>query len=98
LTRSALYRYGLPVETTGLDIPMRKLAPIMKAAGDYRLLRKLAAECGYLLVREPKTPRTRLDSVQLVGLLQKCASDAVQKTLEFFEKPRVAAMTAAPRR
>lgn len=95
IPKGTLYRYGLPVETTGLDIPIRKLVPIMKAAGNYAILRRLAADCGYLLVREPRTPRNRMDSVQLIGKLQKCASEAVQKTVEFFEKPRVAAMSAA---
>ena len=57
LNKSSLYRYGLPPESNGLDIPTRKLVPIMRSAGNYTILKTLAAACGFLLVRVPRSAR-----------------------------------------
>lgn len=87
MSKSTLYRYGLPPQTTGLDIPLRKLAPILCAIGDYRILHKIAAECGFLCVREPRVGSLRRDREELIGELQKNAADAVLNTIKFFDKP-----------
>jgi len=87
MSKSTLYRYGLPPQTSGLDIPLRKLAPILRAAGDYRILHKIAAECGFLCVREPRVACLRRDREELIGELQKNAANAVLCAIVFFDRP-----------
>lgn len=92
INKSSLYRYGLPKAASGLDIPARKLAPVMKAAGNYKMLHIVAASCGFLCVRPPKVPKDRADETVLISQLQKSTADAVVKVMEFFEKQTVGTM------
>ena len=85
--KSSLYRYGLPIESSGLDIPLRKLTPIMKAAGNYSILKTLAGANGYLLVRAPRAARNKLDDDRMVNAYQKNCNTAVHKLLIFLERP-----------
>lgn len=84
-----LYRYGLAPETSGLDIPMRKLVPIMRASGHFGILRVMAAACGFLLVKLPRVARNRDDESELVGVYQRVCHVAVEKLLQFFDLPNL---------
>lgn len=84
-----LYRYGLAPETSGLDIPMRKLVPIMRASGYFGILRVMAAACGFLLVKLPRIARNRTDETELVGSYQRICHAAVEKLLQFFSLPNL---------
>lgn len=95
INKASLYRYGMPLAQNGLDIPIRKLSPIMQAAHNYRILHVLAAENGFLVVREPKAPGCKADENILISRLQQSAAEAVGKTIQFFEKPSVTYMEAA---
>jgi hypothetical protein len=92
LTKSALYRYGLPPATSGLDIPLRKVASIVRAAGDYRILHALAAECGFLCFQPP---RVGCSGAQSAADFQRSAAEAVVRCLEYFEKPTLTLARAA---
>lgn len=89
ISKSSLYRYGLPVESSGLDIPLRKLVPIMKAAGNYSILKILNTSCGFLPVRVPRAARCKLDDEKMVSRYQRTCNDAVNRLLQFLEKPTV---------
>lgn len=92
---ATLYRYGLPPETSGLDLPLRKAVPIMKAANYYGVLKAMADLCGFLLVRPPRARRNQQDEDELVHDYQAQCHATVSALLEFFKAPNVQLCRAA---
>lgn len=95
IEKGTLYRYALPDDQSGLDIPMSKLIPIMNASKVYDLLRIMAVSCGFLAVRIPRTARSKRDESEIVHFYQKVCNEAVSKLLDFFENPSEQLLRAA---
>lgn len=87
INRNTLYRYGLPIGANGLDIPLTKLIPIMRAAKRFDILKVVASQCGWLLVRVPRVPRSRRDQDVIVSGFQKVCAMVGQRLIEFFDRP-----------
>lgn len=87
IKESTLYRYALPIENNGLNIPISKLAGIMKSAGYYGILHFVAAQCQRLVVLVPRVPRSRMDENELVQHYQQTCNTATSQLIEFFKHP-----------
>jgi len=82
---SALKRAGLDGES-GAGFNLRKLIPLMKAQGDYRILEFLSYRCGMILIPIPKSGRGKKDRITSVAEYQKITAEAVQALVNFIEK------------
>ncbi len=87
IKESTLYRYGLPIENNGLNIPLSKLPGIMKSAGYYGILHYIAAQCNRLVVHVPRTPRCKMDEGEIVQHYQQTCNYAMAKLIDFFKAP-----------
>lgn len=87
INKSTLYRYGLPIENNGLNIPLAKLAGIMKSAGYYGILHFIAAQCNRLVVHVPRAPRSKMDESEIVQHYQHTCNTASSQLLDFFRNP-----------
>lgn len=87
ITKSTLYRYALPTDQSGLDIPLEKLVPIMNSAKHYEILKIVAASCGFIPIKVPRAAYSKRDESEIVHHYQNVCSEAVAKLLKFFEKP-----------
>lgn len=87
INKNTLYRYALPADQSGLDIPLTKLVPLMNASQTFDILRIMALSCGFLLVKVPRSAQTRMDESEIVGNYQKVCHTAVEKLMAFFHLP-----------
>jgi hypothetical protein len=87
IKEGTLYVYGLPAEANGRDIPLAKLLPIMKAAGNYAILKSLNNACGFLMVRIPRAAANKLDEARMVSDYQKLCADTVASLVQYLEHP-----------
>jgi len=87
IKESTLYRYGLPIENNGLNIPLAKLAGIMKSAAYYGILHFIAAQCRRIVVPVPRAPRNKLDESEMVQHYQRSCNTAISQLIDFFKSP-----------
>jgi len=87
ISYSYLCRAGLPADESGVRFPIEYTVPLMKAAGDYSLLRHLAMLTGHLLVKAPRGFRDKSDEVESVSNYSQLCSSASKLLLEFFRAP-----------
>lgn len=84
---STLIRYGLPTDTSGADIPLRRWKRLLKATKNHSTLKHIAAECGLLVVKIPRALTARDDQNELVARYQEVCSSASQLLVQFFRAP-----------
>ena len=48
ISSSYLYRAALPTDESGVKFPIEYLIPLMKSAKDFRILKHIAAQCGFV--------------------------------------------------
>lgn len=88
ISTESLYRYGLPT-TSGSDMPLKRLVPLMKTTRDYSILKHIATLCGFVLVKMPRYRANKGDSNTVISNYQEANSRAVNKLIQFFKIPNV---------
>ena len=79
-----LYKYPLP-EPSGSNMPLKRLIPLMKATGDYSLLKHIAAMCEYIVVKVPRFKASKGDSNEIISSYQATSCKAFNDMIEFFK-------------
>ncbi len=70
-----------------LPTPIEVVLPAMKIKKNYELLKLLAYECGFALVKLPKANKSKKDETEIAAGYQKATTEALQAVLNFFENP-----------
>jgi hypothetical protein len=78
---------GLPLDESGVKFPLENIIPLMKAAGDYSVLKHINQLCGFLMVRAPRGFRSKIDEVLAVNEYNALCSAASKLLMEFFHEP-----------
>lgn len=86
ISTESLYRYGLS-SSSGSDIPLKRLIPLMKSTGDYSILKHIAMLCGFVLVKIPRYKAHKGDANEIISNYQQAGSTAVDSLIKFFKTP-----------
>jgi hypothetical protein len=86
LNKSYSYLCRIASPTEELPFPLEIALPAMKLKKNYGLLELMAWECGFALVKLPKTAATKKDENELAASYQKAVSEAVSAVIHFFEE------------
>ena len=86
LSSNSLYKWALEGKS-GTNLPLKWLVPLMKAAGDYSILKYIAALCGFILVKIPRIAISKKDAFELREEYQEVTSKAQSSLKNFFDKP-----------
>jgi len=86
VSTSLLYRYAIEGES-GADLPLRRLIPLMRATNDFRVLRHLAARCGFVLVKLPRVAKLKKPDAHSVNEITRKFHQVMAEVLKFFEAP-----------
>ena len=70
-----------------LPFPLELAVPAMKLKKNYDLLKFIAQECGFAVVRFPRVTANKKDEVDMVSGYQKLGSEAIDAVLDFFANP-----------
>jgi len=81
-----LYKMGLPTDN-GARFPLELLLPLMRATGNYAVLRHLADRSGFLLVKIPRVPRNRQETNQMIAGYQALTTEAIRLLIGYFQEP-----------
>jgi len=87
LNRSHSYLCRISSTTEELPFPLEIALPAMKLKKNYNLLRFMALECGFALVKVPKPVRTRGEETEMVSHYQTLAAETVRELLNFLANP-----------
>ncbi len=70
-----------------LPTPLEIILPAMKIKKNYGLLKLMAWECGFALVKMPKPAKSKKEETEIAANYQKATSEALQAVLRYFEEP-----------
>lgn len=87
LHKSHSYLCRISSPTEDLPFPLEIALPAMKLKKDYNLLKYMALECGFALVKIPKISKSRKEENEMVSDYQSLAADTVKSLLEFLSHP-----------
>jgi AraC-like DNA-binding protein len=85
VSESTLYRssYAFIDTPSALPITLRNLLLVMKAQGNYKVLKTISNYCGFLLARLPTARRNKKSSREKINELQSLQVETIQNLLEF---------------
>lgn len=81
---SYLMRMGMQTES-GVDFNLKYLVPLMKATGNFLILKVICQRCAYLLVKRPRG--TKKGAKKDLTTYQKGFSEMMAKLFSFAEEP-----------
>lgn len=87
LNRSYNYLCRISSPTEELPFPIEIAIPAMKIKKNYDLLREMALECGFMLVKLPSIRKSKKDETQMTAEYQMACSEAINAVIRFFENP-----------
>ncbi len=70
-----------------LPTPIEVALPAMKIKKNYGLLKLMAVECGFALVKLPKPAKSKKEEAKMTQEYQKACNAAVGALIEFLEEP-----------
>jgi len=70
-----------------LPFPLELAIPAMKYKKNYDLLKFIAQECGFAVVRFPRVATKQGEEIDMVSAYQKLGSESIDAVLEFFANP-----------
>jgi hypothetical protein len=71
-----LYKYAMP-GSAGVALPAALIAPLCKATKNPIIIKTIARECGFLLIREPRGTMSKGDKIDLAAGLQAASAQVV---------------------
>jgi hypothetical protein len=87
LNRSYNYLCRISSMTEELPFPVELAVPAMKIKKNYGLLKTMAWECGFALIKLPRAGKSRKEETQMAADYQKACSNAINAVIHFFEEP-----------
>lgn len=87
LGRTHSYLCRISSLTEELPFPIELALKAMKIKKNYNLLKYIAMDCGFALVKLPKPANSKKDENDIAADYQKAVSEAVTAVLRFFEQP-----------
>jgi len=87
LGRTHSYLCRISSLTEELPFPLELALKAMKIKKNYSLLKYMAMDCGFALVKLPKPAKSKKDENDVAADYQKAVSEAVTAVLRFFEQP-----------
>jgi len=87
ISSSYLYRSALPTDESGVRFPLDYLIPLMKATGNYSVLKHIANLCGFVLVALPKIKVNKKEKNAFISEYQESTVNAAKKLIGFFNEP-----------
>jgi len=86
VSSNSLYRYCIEGES-GSEMPARRLVPLMKATGNYELLKHIAYLCGFVCIKMPKFIKVKTDEFEVINEYQEVTVKATRELKTFFDNP-----------
>lgn len=86
ISSNSLYKYGYEGEA-GVDMPLSRLVPLMKATKNYSLLKHIAHLCGFVCVAIPKVTMTKKDELDIIDDYQEATVSSIKLLKTFFNEP-----------
>ncbi len=86
VSSNSLYRYCIEGES-GSEMPARRLVPLMKATGNFELLKHMAYLCGFVCIKMPKYLKVKADEFELINEYQESTVKAARLLKLFFDNP-----------
>ena len=87
INKSYSYLCRIASPTEELPTPIEVVLPAMKIRKNYGLLKLLAWECGFALVKLPRPAKSKKEEMKMTQEYQKACNDAVGALIEFLEEP-----------
>jgi len=84
ISSSYLYRAVSPVDESNVKFPLEYLVPIMKATGNYSVLKYIANLCGFVLNAMPKLKLNKKEKNEFIADYQDSTVCATKKMIDCF--------------
>lgn len=87
ISSNYLYRSALPTDESGVRFPLDYLLPLMKATGNFSVLKHIANLCGFILIPFPRFKQNKKEKNEMIAEYQDSTVTATKKLIAFFNDP-----------